>query len=81
MHKVTRIKGVDGALGIAGKTQPLPAPTPRYRAIYEIDSPDVINSPEWAKAIELGRWADQVRPPTTNRHHAVYEICDTQEKF
>jgi hypothetical protein len=27
---------------------------PRYSAIYEIDGPHVLVSPEWAKAVEAG---------------------------
>src|SRR5262249_2545034 len=34
-----------------------PSPTdPRYIAAYEIDSPAVIQSPEWKAAAEYGRW-------------------------
>ena len=47
---------------------------PRYTAIYEIDSPQVLLSPEWAKHAEAGRWPSQVRPHTHNRHHALYKV-------
>ena len=46
----------------------------RYTAIYEIDSPQVLLSPEWAKAAEAGRWPGQVRPFTRNRQHALYKV-------
>lgn len=44
---------------------------PRYVAIYEIDSPDVLLSREWAEAAEKGRWPSEVRPFTSNRRHVV----------
>ena len=43
----------------------------RYLALYEVDSPDVINSPAWLKASESGDWAPKIRPHTTNRSHTV----------
>ena len=43
-------------------------------AIYEIDSPDVLLSKEWAVAGEKGRWPGEVRPFTTNRHHIVRKV-------
>ena len=47
---------------------------PRYSAIYEIDGPQVLVSPAWAKAVEDGRWPGQVRPFTHNRGHALYKV-------
>ncbi len=44
---------------------------PRYLALYEVASPDVVNSPAWLKASEIGDWAPKVRPHTTNRSHTV----------
>ena len=34
---------------------------PRHHALYELDSPDVLTSPEWAEAVDSGRWPEQVR--------------------
>lgn len=45
-----------------------------YCAIYEIDSPRVLVSPEWAHAGEAGRWPSQVQPFTRNRRHSLYKI-------
>jgi len=45
---------------------------PAYNALYEIESPAVLTSDSWAKAVEEGRWAEQVRPYTTNRRHVIY---------
>ncbi len=47
---------------------------PRYSVIYEIESPDVLLSPEWAEAGERGRWATEVRPHTTNRRHILRKV-------
>ena len=46
----------------------------RYTAIYEIDSPDVLMSPEWRVQGEKGGWVKEVRPFTKNRSHAVYKV-------
>ena len=40
---------------------------PVFSALYELESADVLLSDEWAAATEVGRWADHVRPYTTNR--------------
>jgi hypothetical protein len=50
------------------------AGAPTYMAIYELDSPDVLLSKEWAEAGEKGRWPAEVRPYTTNRHHIVRKV-------
>ena len=51
-----------------------PSPTdPRYIAAYEMESPAVLQSPEWKKAGESGRWPSDIRPHTMNRHLAAYE--------
>ena len=46
---------------------------PRYNALYEVESPDVLMSPAWAKAVEEGRWPGQVRAYTKNRRHVMFE--------
>ena len=46
---------------------------PAYNALYEIDSPDVLTSTAWAKAVDQGRWPGQVRPHTRNRRHVLYQ--------
>ena len=45
---------------------------PRFGALYEIESPEVLTSEAWAKAVEGGRWPAQVRPFTTNRRHLLH---------
>ena len=47
---------------------------PRYSCIVELDSPDVLTSEAWSKAVDAGRWASQVRPFTRNRHHTLHKV-------
>ena len=44
---------------------------PKYSALYELESPDVLTSDAWANAVDRGRWADEVRPYTRNRRHLL----------
>lgn len=53
-----------------------PGDEPRYSVTYEIESPEVLLSPEWAEAGERGRWATEVRPHTTNRRHILRRVLD-----
>ena len=46
---------------------------PRYSALYELESPEVLTSDAWAKAVEKGRWPAQVRPYTANRRHVLHQ--------
>ena len=73
VRSVSRLKGLPFSFAIAGGVKEVPAPSPVYTAIYEVDSPDVVKSAEWAKAVEIGRWATDVRPHTSNRNHALFE--------
>ena len=77
VRSVSRLKGQAFSVSIAGDIKDLPAPSPRYTAIYELDNPDVLTSTEWSEAVEKGRWAGEVRPFTSNRHHAIYEQMST----
>jgi len=45
---------------------------PRYHALYELETPEVLTSDAWAKAVDQGRWPGEVRPFTTNRRHVLY---------
>ena len=45
---------------------------PKFSAIYEVESPDVLVSAAWAKAVEAGRWPSDVRPYTKNRRHTLF---------
>jgi hypothetical protein len=50
---------------------------PRYNALYELESPDVLTSEAWAKAVDHGRWPGEVRPFTKNRRHVLYRRITT----
>jgi hypothetical protein len=75
VRAVTRLKGESFVLSIGGAEKEIAHDAPRYSAIYDIDGPHVLVSPEWAKAVELGRWPSHVRPYTRNRRHALYRVC------
>ena len=75
VRSVTRLRTEPASFSIGGQKKPLTGEgAPRYVAIYEIDHPDVLTSAAWAEAVELGRWAEQVRPYTSNRHHIVRKV-------
>ncbi|MEM6440193.1 MAG: hypothetical protein AAF763_10945 [Pseudomonadota bacterium] len=78
VRRVTRAKSVPLTVTIGGERKESPAASPAYTAIYEVESPDVLASPEWAAAVEQGRWAGEVRPHTFNRGHALYEATGVQ---
>lgn len=44
---------------------------PRFHALYELESPEVLVSDAWARAVDRGRWPDHVRPFTHNRRHTL----------
>ena len=46
---------------------------PGYNALYEIESPEVLTSEAWGRAVDQGRWPGHVRPHTKNRRHLLYE--------
>ena len=75
VHAVTRIRGEPFALTIGGEEKKVKHEGPRYSALYEIDGPQVLVSPDWSKAVEAGRWPSLVRPYTRNRRHTLYKVC------
>ncbi len=74
VHGATRMKGEPFRVAIGGALRDVDAPAPVYSAIYEIDGPHVLESQAWAEAVEKGRWPGDVRPHTSNRHHALYKV-------
>ena len=74
VHAVTRLEGEPFAVSIGGEEKRVAHDGPRYSAVYEIDGPEVLVSRAWAKAVEAGRWASEVRPFTRNRRHALYRL-------
>ncbi|MDE2581791.1 MAG: hypothetical protein KGL52_09165 [Rhodospirillales bacterium] len=75
VRAVTRLRTEPARFVLGGAAKELTgAGAPRYVAIYEIDSPDVLTSAAWAAASETGRWPAEVRPYTSNRHHIVRAV-------
>jgi hypothetical protein len=74
VRSATRLAGEPFTHRIGGVESKKQHEGPRYTAIYEIDSPEVLLSPEWAKQAELGRWPAEVRPYTRNRQHVLYRV-------
>ena len=73
VRAVTRMQGEPFAVSIGGAEQQVAHEGPRYSALYEIDGPHVLVSPEWAQAVELGRWPSQVRS-TLHPQSAAYPL-------
>ena len=81
---ILKVPGVRGASRMAGEafTQSIGGVEtkkqhegPRYTAIYEIDSPQVLLSPGVGKArAKPAAGRAQVRPFTRNRQHALYKV-------
>ena len=72
---VTRLVREPLTMSIGGEQRTIEAAgEPKYSAIYEIESPEVLVSAEWAAAVEAGRWPEQVRPHTTNRRHVLQKV-------
>ena len=74
VRAVTRIKGEPFAVSIGGERRTVSHEGATYSALYEIDSPEVLVSPEWSNAVETGRWPKEVRPFTRNRRHNLYRV-------
>ena len=74
---VTRIKAEPFAISIGGERRSVAVGgEPAYAAIYEIESPEVLVSKEWAEAVETGRWPGEVRPYTRNRRHSLQKVLE-----
>ena len=78
---VARFKREPLKLAIGGEIKTIEFPDePRYSAVYEVESPEVLITPEWAKAVEDGRWPAQVRPYTKNRKHTLFGKLDAPHR-
>ncbi len=70
---IARFKKQEVTLVIGGERKTIVVENePTYNAFYEIESPEVLVSDGWAKAVDQGRWPGQVRPYTKNRRHVLY---------
>ena len=76
VRSVTRLKGEPFKIAIGDEIKQIPAPHPIYTAIYELESPDVLESDAWSAAVEKGRWASEIRPFTSNRSHYLFRKLD-----
>ncbi len=74
VRAATRMAGEPFAVSIGGTVNAVAHKGPVHSAIYEIDSPDVLTSPQWISAVETGRWPKEVRPYTRNRQHALFKV-------
>ena len=60
---------------IGGETKTIVAEgEPKYSAIYELESAEVLVSEAWARAVDAGRWPTRVRPFTRNRRHVLKKL-------
>jgi hypothetical protein len=64
---IARFQREDLTMSIGGEVRIMPRASAKYHAVYALESPDVLVSDSWARAVELGRWPQEVRPFTTNR--------------
>ena len=76
---VTRLRSEPFAMMIGGERKEIAAASPRYTAIYRLENADVLAGAAWAAAVEAGRWPGEVRPFTTNRHHALTRVVSSAE--
>jgi hypothetical protein len=71
----TRMKLDKLRITMGGETKEIdPQGAPRYAAVYELTSPDVLTSDAFAKAVDHGRWPTHVRPFTKNRRHTMHKV-------
>jgi hypothetical protein len=62
-------------IAIGGTIQEYSFPAePAFTAFYDIESPEVLASSAWSKAVEQGRWAAEIRPFTSNRRHTLHRL-------
>jgi len=75
VKSVTRLTQEPLEMFIGGEKKKIVADgEPRYSAVYEIESPEVLTSEAWSKAVEAGRWPSEVRPYTRNRRHVLRKV-------
>jgi len=75
VKSVTRLTQEPLEMFIGGeKKQIIAEGEPRYTAVYEIESPEVLTSDAWSRAVEAGRWPSEVRPYTRNRRHVLRKV-------
>jgi len=71
---VARFKRVELTMILGGERKRVVVEAePSYNALYELESPEVLVSDAWAKAVDGGQWPGEVRPYTRNRRHVLYQ--------
>jgi len=45
----------------------------RYAAVFEIDSPELLQSAAWFAESDKGEWKEAIGPLTSNRSHIVFK--------
>jgi hypothetical protein len=76
---VTRYKRGELTMNIGGERKTIVLENePTYTAVYELESPGVLTSAAWDKAVEEGRWPTQVRPYTKNRRHVLLKLMEPE---
>ena len=69
---VERLKSHPMKMNFGGQVRDMDiSKEPTYTAIYRIEGPEVLETSEWGKAVEAGRWPNEVRPYTSNRQFAL----------
>ena len=72
---IARFKTQELVLAIGGERRTIFLESePRYTAIYEVESADVMSTDAWMEASEAGRWAEEVRPFTSNKRHTLHRL-------
>ena len=75
VREVTRYETQRLVMAMGGEVREIEIPgTPKHHAVYQVDNPEVLTSPEWAVAVEAGRWPEHVRPHTQNRRHVLLKL-------
>jgi hypothetical protein len=70
---IARFKTEELTLSMGGQRRTIVIENePKYNSLYEVESPEVLVSDAWAKAVDQGRWPGEVRPYTKNRRHVLY---------
>jgi hypothetical protein len=69
---VVRFQAQDFSMVIGGERRTVRVGNePKYVALYELESPEVLSGDAWASAVDSGRWPEGVRPYTRNRRHTL----------
>ena len=75
---IARFKTQELTMAIGGELRTIVVENePRFSAVYEVESPEVLVSEAWAEAVERGRWPNEVRPFTSNRRHVLRELISS----